>query len=324
MPQWSLSFSTFLLLLLLVAGGVVTAYQSKAAQDWVLTAFFLMSVATVLTACGGGNSGSGGGRGTSSNSTGTPAGTYTLTVTGTQGTASQTLNLALTVGSGGGSTAGQAQGVYSGTASSGYAFDTIVLPNDKFYAIYGTISGNVFSIFGMITGQGTSGSSTYTAASVTDFFYTGLVNSGSVTASYMAGSSLNGTLTENGVVTTLSGTALPASVFNYNAPASISAISGTWTGQLLGGVAATVTISSNGSLSGSSSGCLFSGTVAADSSNKNFFDVTMIFGSSPCVLPNQTASGIGINYLLSDGKTHQLLGAVTEGTSAGTVFAAQR
>src|SRR5467141_4703175 len=45
-------------------------------------------------------------------------------------------------GGGGGNYAGQAQGVYSGTTSSGYTFSTIVLPTDKFYAIYGTVSGN--------------------------------------------------------------------------------------------------------------------------------------------------------------------------------------
>jgi len=226
-------------------------------------------------------------------------------------------------GGGGGSTAGQAQGAYSGTSSNGYTFETIVLPNDKFYATYGTVSGNVFLIYGMITGQGTSGSSTY-SASVTDFFHTGTTNSGSITATYAPGSSLNGTLTENGTNITFTGASLAASTFNFNTQASLSAISGTWTGSLMDGTAATVTISSNGNVGGSSSGCSFSGTVVADSSNKNFFDVSLTFGGSPCSLPNQTASGIGVDYLLSDGVTHQLLAAVTIGPSAGTVFVAAR
>src|SRR6266568_2143028 len=215
-------------------------------------------------------------------------------------------------GGGGGNSTGQAQGAYSGTSSNGYTFETIVLPNDKFYAIYGTV-----------TGQGTSGSSTYTA-NVTDFFHTGTTNSGSITATYAPGSSLNGTLTENGTNITFTGASLPASTFNFNTQASVSDISGTWTGSLMDGTAATVTISSNGNVGGSSSGCSFSGTVVADSSNKNFFDVSLTFGGSPCSLPNQTASGIGVDYLLSDGVTHQLLAAVTVGTSAGTVFVAQR
>ena len=224
---------------------------------------------------------------------------------------------------GGGNTSGQAQGVYSGITSNGYSFDTIVLPNDKIYAIYGTTSGNVLLLFGLISGQGTSGSGSYTA-SVSDFFYTGATNSGSLTASYVPGSSLNGTLTENGTAITFTGASLPASSFNYNTPASLSAISGTWTGTLLDGMTTTVTINSNGTVSGSSSGCSFSGTVAADSSNKNFFDVSLTFGGSPCALPNQTVSGVRVEYLLSDGVTHQLLSAGTSGSSAGTVFVATR
>jgi hypothetical protein len=226
-------------------------------------------------------------------------------------------------GGGGGNYAGQAQGVYSGTTSSGYTFSTIVLPTDKFYAIYGTVSGNTLLLTGLVTGQGTSGNGTYTA-SVTDFTHTGAISSGSVSATYVAAASLNGSLTESGNAITFTGTSEPASSFTYNTSASLSAITGTWTGTLLDGMTTTGTINSNGSVSGSSSGCSFSGTVAPDSSNKNFFDVSLTFGPSPCSLPNQTATGIAVEYLLSDGVTHQLLVAVTVGTTFGTVFAAVR
>lgn len=221
------------------------------------------------------------------------------------------------------STAGAAQGVYSGTSSNGYSFSTIVLPNDKFYGIYGTMSGNTLLLYGMVTGQGTSSSSSYTA-NVSDFFYTGAINTGSLSASYVAGSRINGTLTE-GNSQTFSGTALPASSFNYNTAASVSAVTGAWSGTLLDGSATSVTINSNGSFAGSSSGCPLSGTVTADSSGKNFFDVSVTFGNSnSCQFPNQTATGIAVEYLLSNGITHQLLAGVTVGTSLGTVFAAER
>jgi hypothetical protein len=52
--------------------------------------------------------------------------------------------------------------------------------------------------------------------------------------------------------------------------------------------------------------------------------VSLTFGASPCSLPNQTATGIAVEYLLSDGVTHQLLAGVTAGTAFGTVFAAVR
>jgi hypothetical protein len=228
-------------------------------------------------------------------------------------------------GGGGGGTnyAGQAQGVYTGTSSNGYSFESIVLPNDKIYGIYGTVSGNVFTVVGMVTGQGTSGNDTFTASTVTDFYYTGAVNTGSLTATDVPGSSINGTLTESGTSTTFSGTAPPSSSFNYNTPASVSDITGTWTGTLLDGTSTTVTINSNGSLSGSSSSCSFTGTVTADSSNKNFFDVSLTFGAS-CTSPNQTATGIAVYSLLPDGVTHELLAGVTAGTSFGTLFIADR
>jgi hypothetical protein len=196
-----------------------------------------------------------------------------------------------------------------------------VLPNDKFYALYGAINGTVFVVKGMITGQGASNNGTYTA-SVTDFNSIGATSSGSVTASYVAGSSLNGTVNENGTMLTFTGTSLPTFFFNFNTPASLSAITGMWTGTLLDGTAATITINADGTFSGSNSGCLLSGTITPDAS-KNFFNVTLTFGGNPCLLPNQTESGIAIDSLLPNGVTRQLLAGVSTGTS-GTVFAAQR
>jgi hypothetical protein len=228
-------------------------------------------------------------------------------------------------GGGGGTTSytGQAQGVYSGTASSGYSFSTIVLPNDKFYGIYGTVTGNLFYVYGMVAGQGTSGNDSLTA-NVTDYFYTGQTFSDTLTATDVPGQSISGTMTESGTPITFNGTVPTSSSFTYNAAASISAISGSWNGTLLDGVTTTLTINPDGTVSGSSSGCSFSGTVSADSSGKNFYDVSITFGASPCALPNQTATGVGVYYLLSDGVTHQLLAGVTMGTSSGTVFFAQR
>jgi hypothetical protein len=230
-------------------------------------------------------------------------------------------------GSSGVNSTGDVQGVYSGAASSGYTFSTIILPNDKLYEIYGTAHGNQLLLDGMITGQGTTNSSGYTA-SVTDFLYTGSVKSGSFSASDFTGASLDGTLAEDGTVTTFTGTSVLGSVWDYGTtfqtPASLSSISGTWIGTLLDGITTTVTISSTGSVTGSSSGCSFTGTVVPDSSKKNFYDVSLTFGGSPCAIPSQTANGIGVEYLLSDGVTNQLLVAVTVDNSAGTVFAAER
>jgi hypothetical protein len=230
-------------------------------------------------------------------------------------------------GGGGVNSAEEVDGVFTGVASNGYTFTTIILPNEKLYGIYGTLSGNQLLLDGMITGQGTTDGSGYNA-SVTNFSYTGSVNTGTFSASGFSGASMDGSLAENGIVTTFTAASDLGSVWDYGTtfqtPASSSAISGSWAGTLLDGMTTTVTVSSTGSLTGSSSGCSFTGTVVPDSSQDNFYDVSLTFGGSPCSFPNQTSNGIAVEYLLSDGVTNQLLAAVTIGNSAGTAFAAQR
>lgn len=224
-------------------------------------------------------------------------------------------------------TAGQAQGVYEGTTSNGLTFNAMVLPSDVFYAVYGNLIGNVLYVCGMATGQGASNNGDYSATD-NDFDYCGgqaAVLSGNVTATYSTGVSMNGSITENGNTESFNATVPPSSQFNFATAASVSAVSGSWDGTLTDGESATVNIDSLGNMTGTSSGgCFFSGTIKPDSSNKNFFDISVTLGSSPCATPNQSASGIGVDYHLSDGVTTQLIAGVSSGSFFGIVFAAQR
>jgi len=220
-------------------------------------------------------------------------------------------------------TQGSPQGVYSGSTSTGETFESIILPDSTFYALYGTSSGNVFTVQGMITGQGTYTNGKYTAT-VTDYYYTGATYTGSVSATYVVGSSISGTVSETGNANvTFSGTPLANSVYTFGTPALLSNITGTWTGYLFGNAAAEVTVAASGTFTGSSQGCTFSGTVTPDSSGSNFFDFTIKYGGSPCLLPNQTQTGVAVDYLLSDGVTRQLLAGMSSATS-GNVFIANK
>ncbi len=171
-------------------------------------------------------------------------------------------------------------------------------------------------------GQGYSNNGTYTA-NVTDYvpsYYTRGVSSITVAASYVTGLSLNGTYYSGG---TFSGAAIPN--FTFASPAVLSNITGLWSGILSDyGETAAVTVNSNGTFTGVSSlGCPFSGTIAPDASNTNFFDVSLTFGGIPCQLLNQTVSGIAVDYLLSDNVTRQLVVAATSG-NMGILFTANR
>lgn len=220
-------------------------------------------------------------------------------------------------GTGGGSgtattTPGEAQGVYSGT----YPLDgitntfySIVLPNDMFYAIYGQtpegISGatNTFDIWGMMTGQGMSNTGNY-KGDITNYF-TDTALPSVLTATYVPGVSLGGTvmLKVNGFTSAFSATAPPVSVFDYNAPANLSHITGTWAGPT------TITIDASGAFTGSLGNCLFSGTITPDP-NKNFFKVTLTSGAAPCLYPNKTGSGVAIVFSAPDGTSNTILFAV--------------
>jgi hypothetical protein len=247
--------------------------------------FFAITLAVLFTSCGGG-----GGSNSSSNNTNT-----TTTVT-----------------------TGAAQGVYAGTTNSGYTFEAILLPNDRFYAIYGQTSGSTFYISGMMTGQGTSKSGSY-SSSYNDFYYSGLTYTGNLTATYVAGTSFNGSYIENNSTSNFTAAALSSSSFNYNSVATLSTVTGTWTGTYLDGYSASITVSGTGTFSGSDQGCSFTGTVTPDASGKNFYNVSLTFGASPCLLPNQTGTGIAITYLLSDGIHRQILVGGTVG-NMGTLF----
>jgi hypothetical protein len=201
------------------------------------------------------------------------------------------------------------QGVYTGSTSTGLTFETIILPNNMFYGIYGGANSDYF--FGLVTGQGNFNDSTFNAT-ITDYYEQ---NGGSITGSFAPGSSITGTLVEPGVITeTFSGTAIPISRYNYNTTAVLSNITGNWTGIMQDGTIALITIDPDGTFTGSNNGCSFLGTIIPESSNKNFYNVSLTFGGSPCPLGYPTANGIAVDYLLSNGVTHQLLLGATSGS----------
>jgi hypothetical protein len=142
-----------------------------------------------------------------------------------------------------------------------------------------------------------------------------------------AGASINGAATPAGSTnqTTFNSTPLAANHLGYvyNTAAAISDISGAWNGNLLDGSAAVFSIDSAGILSGSNLCCSFTGTVTPRPSGKNVFNVTIHFGSSPCIAANQDASGIAISYL-TNGQRQLIAAAETAARVKGSMFFALR
>jgi len=221
-----------------------------------------------------------------------------------------------------------AQGVYVGVAYWNYGFLAIILPDGTFYGVGQGGIGDVPSTVALFTGPGSFPNRAYSAyvAYVVDYNHSGdFVDGSLLRASLVPGASISGSITDQSVGTmTFDASALPASQFNYDALASLADIQGYWSGSLFEGIAATIDVSSNGAFSGSIQGCSYSGSLVPQSSGLNFFDVSFTYGDSPCRFPNQTLTGIAMDYLLPDGATRQLLISFSAMYLGGDVFVANR
>jgi len=113
---------------------------------------------------------------------------------------------------------------------------------------------------------------------------------------------------------TFNGGPIPTSTYDYTAPGSLSTVTGIWPINLTSGETASINISTTGALGGASSkGCAFSGTITPRASGKNVYDVSLKFGAAPCALANQTATGVAVTYLLTNGK-RQLIALTVDST----------
>ena len=209
-------------------------------------------------------------------------------------------------------------GFYSGTLSNGFIHNTLVLENGQFYVLYGVSTTASLKLAGFIQGTGKPNNGSLGSNDLKDYFWDGSVSGGSLNAAY-SGSALIGTLSKKDLTISLASTPLASAFYNYDVPASVSDIAGSWTLTTLTGTAATMVIDANGAFTGDTNRCAYKGTLAPRASGKNVFDVSLTFGGSPCSLPNRTVSGVAVSFLMSDGVTRQLIMAgITANREQGT------
>ena len=222
----------------------------------------------------------------------------------------------------------RAEGVYEGrvTGQSTGEVTFIVLENDRFYALFGQRgTQNMLLVQSLIEGQGTSRNGSFTASSVREYANDGTVFNGSLSASYVPRVSVNGSITSGAVTASFTSAPVSTQTFNYDTPATLSAITGTWPGSDLSGEGVTFNINPNGGIVGvSQTGCNFTGTAAPRPSGKNVFDVTVNFGSANCGLPNMSVNGVGVITNLDVGGRQLIVALTNSGRNAGTVVFAAR
>ena len=229
-------------------------------------------------------------------------------------------------GGGGGSSApaasaGTAEGLWSGTLSSGYNASILVLPDSSTWGIYS--AGN--TIYGAYNGTSTGSGSTF-SANITSFsFSTRTSASGSLSGTVNPGVSLAITSSTSGTTGNL--------IYNtaYNTPASLAAVAGNYTGWGISkstlAQTVTFTISSSGAISSSVPNCSVGGSIAPSSSGKGYYTVSTTYTGSACALGNGVTT-TGVAVLDSSSGVNKLIvltlngdksdGYIVLGTSSGT------
>ncbi len=190
-----------------------------------------------------------------------------------------------------------AEGFWSGVSTTGFDVDLAILENGETWGVYSI--GN--TIYGAVQGA-TSSSGTTLNGSGKDFdLSAGTVTPGTYSGTFAAKTSINMTFSRGGG---LNGTYQPF----YDQPASLTSLSGTFTGSGASGntssSSVSVGISSLGVVSATDSGCSIAGTVIPRASGKNIFNVSVTFTGTTCALGNGSTAN-GVAYY--DSTTRQLL-----------------
>jgi len=178
-----------------------------------------------------------------------------------------------------------AEGFYSGTAGP-YDFGAVILETGEFWGIYS--SGGV--VQGAVHGSSTETASTFTGSGYDYNLPTQSRTASSFSGTYAPGASITGTISSSNTAFTGKYDA------SYLTPATISSITGQWTGNVAtaGRVdSGSFTIDASGAISGRSSSCAYTGTVASHAATA-VFDVSVTFAQTGCLFNGQTVSGIAV------------------------------
>lgn len=235
------------------------------------------------------------------------------------------LALAACGGDGGGSAApkptpGEAQGAWTGVLEDGRAFETLILEDGTFYALYGRASAGTLYASGAVVGFGEyEGNSAFRDLNARDFVSTGSWIPAILDGYYERGKVIYGSVIEAGRNVKFTGSPTPTANYDYDAPAVLGALAGTWRMNATSGDAVDLSVNGN-TLTASSGGCSFSGSVAPRASGKNVFDVQFTFGGSPCRFPGEQMRGNAV-LTRTDRQQQQLIVIALNGSGSQAIAA---
>lgn len=203
-------------------------------------------------------------------------------------------------------TATRTQGLYTGVVGGTYYvpdvyvispnFQLLLLEDGTYFLMTGSGTDGALEVSGLIQGSGTeTGSTTFASTSALDFGYAPPLSFNfELNTNYSSGTFF-ATASNSIVYVAFTGAPISASVYDYNTPAQLSDVAGSWDFSVGGDVVAALTINPNGTYSGTDvDGCSSSGTLTLRPSGKNVFNVTYLDGPAPCTEPGSTGTDVAI------------------------------
>jgi hypothetical protein len=187
-----------------------------------------------------------------------------------------------------------AAGVYTGTTNTNRQASVLVLDDGRVYSLYSPV-GNPNLIAGGIIGGISSANGALSNGNGLDYNFEGQgVNAVTISGTYVAKSSMSATLQySNGAKTTFTG----KYDSNYDTTPTQATVMGTFKGTAVTNLgsdpSATITADANGSITGTGTGCAFTGSIKPHASG-NVYDVTLSFGAGSCAYPNTAATGVAV------------------------------
>ncbi len=242
-------------------------------------------------------------------------------------------------GCGGSDTAPQpsgsaAAGFYTGTTSSGAAFNTVILPNNTSWTFYGQPRADGgMRAFGALSGFGTVVDNTYNSADSVGVLFDptkgtsalGSATGTAINATFIQGSAIQGTVQTPGLGRLGFSATVPApALYRFSNAADMTALVGRWNGFALNQLGAFIDVSPTGAFTGAVASCTYTGTLAAHPDKVNVFTSELTLGPAPCSAPGLVLKGVAVAYVVSSGKTELMVAGLTPNRSTGTLFYAQR
>ena len=234
---------------------------------------------------------------------------------------------ALTVaGCGGGgsdSSLRAAEGAYQGTISLGYTFESIVLENSEFWAVYGMRTAGGLAPYGLVHGTSAPANGVLISTDVKDFVYTGAIDTGRLEASYVPGVSFKGSALLSGQSLSFNTTPTSPAEFDYDQVPNLASFAGKWSGVTIYGQSATIAITETGVMSGTIGGCAVSGTLSVRERGKNVLASKISLRGASCETPIE-GTGIAVMSKPAGSAAELRVSALNANETAALTFVAQR